>query len=79
MTAKRAAVMRCSRELVEALLPPGKVIDCVADKVGPVDYDWLRRALLLPDDCRITGVSASLFFDWDQVAIRVESEAFVET
>lgn len=77
---KRAGVMRCTRELVEDILRPhGVVIDCFADKVGSVNFIPLHKALLLPADAAITGVSAALFFDRDEIAIRIESPSFVAT
>lgn len=76
----RQAIMMVSTHLLLDILPAGKTIDCVADKLGAaVDYVWLHAALLLPADCRITGVSMSLGFDRDQIAIRVESHDFPET
>ena len=74
----REAVMRCSRELIEGLLQPGQVIDCVADRIG-VKYDWLREALRLPPDCKITGVSVGAYFSANQIAIRIACPAFQET
>lgn len=78
MTAVRQAVMYVSRSLLESLLPEGKTIDCVADKLG-AEYAWLAEAMKLPANVRITGVSMALRFVYDQVAIRVECSDFVET
>jgi hypothetical protein len=69
--------MYVSRELLEPLLG-GRQIDCIADRLG-ISYDWLVEALHLPAGTRITGVSVSLRFDRDQVALRVEHPDFVET
>ena len=41
-----------------------------------VTEELLHQVLLLPDDARITGVSAHQFFPTDGLAIRVECSAF---
>lgn len=78
MRTTRQAVMNVSRELMEHMLPPGKVIECVADKLG-VQYEWLVEAMQLPAGSRITGVSIAVRFFHDEVAIRIEHPDFIET
>jgi hypothetical protein len=80
MKDSRQAVMRVSGELIRKLLPQGKAIDCLADKISnDLDYSWLHDALLLPKNSEITGVSVSIFFYRDEVAIRLRCSDFRET
>jgi hypothetical protein len=75
----RQAILTVSRQLLEAVLPSGMVIECYADKVGALDYGTLERPLLLPTDARVTGVCVSgECFRRDQVLIRVACSAFHE-
>ncbi len=73
----RQAILRVSRTMFEGWLLEGQTVDCVADRLG-IKYDWLHKAILLPDNAIITGVSASLYFAQDQVAIRIACPDFVE-
>lgn len=75
----RQAILRVSRVLLESLLPKGKVIDTVSDKVGEVDYSWLKDCMNLPSNCKITGVTTYLYFIYDEIGIRIECEDFVKT
>lgn len=72
------AVMNVSRQLLLPLLPEGKEIDCIADRLG-VKYDWLAKALHFPEGTKITGVSVSLRFWYDEISLRLESPDFIET
>ncbi len=76
---RRVAILRCPVELIEELLSPGKILDCIVDKIGPVDYSWLHTAIKFPGNCRIEAVSTALFFFEREVAIRIECEDFRET
>lgn len=74
----RVAYMIISRQLLENLLPEGKILDCVADKLG-VAYEWLVEAMKFPVGTRITGVSMAARFVYDQIMLRIEHPDFIET
>lgn len=78
MKMSRQAIMRASRELVEQMWPGGIGKAMFGDVLGE-RYEGLRKALLLPADCIITGVSLHLDMHRDLIVMRVQSPEFVET
>jgi hypothetical protein len=49
----------------------------IADLTGET-YEWLRKNLCLPEDCRVTGVSPSIAFVRNAIAVRVCCPEFPE-
>lgn len=91
MKTTRQAVMKVSRELLEQLMPDFRtavllrfgdlVVEgqlTIADKLKELAVPF-HRALKLPANCRITGISHTYVFDRDEIAFRIESPDFVET
>lgn len=78
MKTSRQAIMRVSRELVEQVWPEGIGQTMLGDVLGE-RYEGLRKALRLPADCIITGVSLHLDMHRDLIAMRVQSPEFIET
>lgn len=81
MTATRQAILRCTRELILAVLPEGRSVldlDGVADESGE-RFRWLAEAMKLPANAAITGVSAHAYFLKDEIAVRIACEDFVQT
>ena len=89
MKATRQAVMRVSRQLLEELMPDwktaavlryGELIEerLAPDRVAEIAEPY-HKALKLPTNCRITGISIGFGFDHDEIGFRIESLDFVET
>ena len=69
----RQAIVQMSFILLNAMADKSWVHDD-----GTVDYEGLRKALKLPDDCRIVAHNPSSFdsADWQ---LKIECSAFVDT
>lgn len=86
----RQAILKVSRELLEQLLPDfehvamlryGELVNSslsTAERVASI-VEPFHKALKLPSDCRITGISLHVAFEKDLIAFRIESPDFVET
>lgn len=86
----RQAVLRVDRRLLEELLPDWRT--ALLLRYGDVLEGWMyppeeasewaqpfHDALKLPSTCFVTGLSTLLYFDRDQIALRIDSPDFVET
>ena len=91
MKSSRQAVLRVSFELLEQLLPDWQTaamlrfgdLSCESRlgnsaKIAAIAAP-LHKALKLPRNCRITGISHNLHFDQGQIAFRIECPDFRET
>ncbi len=72
---RRWAYMTVDIGLLEDLLPPGTTYDFYSG-IGEVNYEWLERALLLPPDAKIIGISQHMRFIYNEIAIRIEAPQF---
>lgn len=80
MNTTRQAILLVSRQVLEAIMPDWRWHwrrDPVYNYTPPAAPFYV--ALKLPENCRITGVSADCAFNKDQIAFRIESPDFVET
>ena len=91
MKSSRQAVMRVTFELLEQLLPDWQTaamlrfgdLSCESRlansaKIAEIAAPF-HKALKLPRNCRITGISHNLHFDQGQIAFRIECPDFRET
>ena len=81
---QRLGIVYCSVELIARLMPPGTTVQWLDSELGTVKafgegYEKLHKALKLPANCRITGVSPHVRFANNEIVLRVESPEFVET
>lgn len=90
MKLTRQAVLCVGRELLESLLPDwqtvamlryGSLTEPSLDGIDRVEAlaRPFHRALKLPADCQITGISQHYRFNQDQIAFRIASPDFKET
>ena len=91
MKSSRQAVLRVYFELLEQLLPDWQTaamlrfgdLSCESRlgnsaKIAEIAAPF-HKALKLPRNCRITGISHNLYFDRGQIAFRIECPDFRET
>lgn len=71
---RRLGFLAFSSQMINSVYP-----DLYAQRdPSPGMLDNLKKALLLPDNCRIDAVSLHCLFNNDQVALRVECDDFPE-
>lgn len=76
--ARRLGLMRISNEVLKELFPQGTAGHLMPRIGRDFDYDWLRKALLLPDNTTILDMSTAHWFAYNETAIRIECPDFPE-
>lgn len=82
---RRVAVMRISGTLLRSLLPEYRMVGIINGACGLIPTDEhdrqaavIHKALLLPDNARITGISAVMHFAKDEILLCIECPDFVD-